>query len=191
MRMLIWSLAPLSGWRIWYCHELWCRSQIQLGFCVAVAMVWAGSYSSNSTPSLGTSICHGCSPKNTKKKKKKRHKKDQKTYENILNSTGKSNTVILLYTYQESYSEKTVDSKNWHEWGVLLVGKYYSATMGNTVWQHVRTLSLCITCGPAAPLLGIEPASSWMLVRFVNHWATMGTPRLGLPIQEYTMSPLL
>ena len=25
---------------------------------------------------------------------------------------------------------------------------------------------------------GIEPSSSWMLVRFVNHWATMGTPVL-------------
>ena len=25
---------------------------------------------------------------------------------------------------------------------------------------------------------GIEPAPSWMLVRFVNHWATMGTPSL-------------
>ena len=24
--------------------------------------------------------------------------------------------------------------------------------------------------------LGIQPASLWMLVRFVNHWATMGTP---------------
>ena len=23
---------------------------------------------------------------------------------------------------------------------------------------------------------GIEPATSWFLVRFVNHWATMGTP---------------
>ena len=23
---------------------------------------------------------------------------------------------------------------------------------------------------------GIEPAASWFLVRFVNHWATMGTP---------------
>jgi len=30
-----------------------------LGTCVAVAVVWAGSCSSNSTPSLGTSIYHG------------------------------------------------------------------------------------------------------------------------------------
>ena len=26
------------------------------------------------------------------------------------------------------------------------------------------------------PMPGIEPASSWMLVRFVSHWATMETP---------------
>ena len=31
----------------------------------------AGSYSSNTTPSLGTSIWHGCGPTRTKKKKNK------------------------------------------------------------------------------------------------------------------------
>ena len=49
-----------------------------LGSGVAVAVVWAGSYSSDSTPSLGTSICRGCSPKKTKKKKKKRKRKERK-----------------------------------------------------------------------------------------------------------------
>ena len=37
-----------------------------------MAVVWAGSYSSDSTPGLGTSIGHGCDPKKPKKKKKKR-----------------------------------------------------------------------------------------------------------------------
>ena len=37
---------------------------------VAVAVVQASSYSTNSTPSLGTSICLGFGPKKTKKKKK-------------------------------------------------------------------------------------------------------------------------
>ena len=47
------------------CHELWCRSQIRLGSCIAVAgpVVQASGCSSNLTPSLGTSICHRCSPK--------------------------------------------------------------------------------------------------------------------------------
>ena len=39
--------------------------------CVAVAVAPAGNYSSDSAPSLGTSMCHRCSPKKTKKKKKK------------------------------------------------------------------------------------------------------------------------
>ena len=49
----------LSGLRIWRCCELWGRLQT----CIAVAVVQAGSYSSDSTPSLGTSTCRGCGPK--------------------------------------------------------------------------------------------------------------------------------
>ena len=59
----------LSGLRIWYCHELCCRSQTRLGSHVAVTMVLAGGYSSDSTLSLGTSVCHKCSPKKKKEKK--------------------------------------------------------------------------------------------------------------------------
>ena len=55
----------------WCCPELWCRLQVRLGSGVAVALVWAGGYSSNLTPSLGTSIWRGCGPKKTKKKKEK------------------------------------------------------------------------------------------------------------------------
>ena len=52
------------------CCQLWCRSHMQLGSCVAVAVTQASSFSSNLTPRLGTSICHECGPKKTKKKKK-------------------------------------------------------------------------------------------------------------------------
>ena len=38
--------------------------------CVAVAVVQAGSCSSDLTPSLGTSICHRCSSKKQKNKNK-------------------------------------------------------------------------------------------------------------------------
>ena len=44
---------------------MWLRS------LVAVAVAEASGYSSDSTPSLGTSICSGCGPRKTKKKKKK------------------------------------------------------------------------------------------------------------------------
>ena len=66
MRMQVWSLTSLSGSGIWHCRELCCRSQTQLGSHVAVAVVWPSSCSSDSAPSLGTSICHGCIPKKQK-----------------------------------------------------------------------------------------------------------------------------
>lgn len=72
MRLWVQSLAPLSGLRIWRCHELWCKLQTHLRFGVAVAVAKAGSSSSNWTPSLGTSICCGYSPKKAKRKEKKK-----------------------------------------------------------------------------------------------------------------------
>ena len=62
MRLWVKSLALLGRLRIWHCCELWHRLQIWPGFWVALAVVQASSYSSNLTPSLGTS-CHECSPK--------------------------------------------------------------------------------------------------------------------------------
>ena len=52
MRIQVQSLASLSGLKILYYHELW----IWLRSDVAVAVVYAGSCSSNWTPS-------GCGPK--------------------------------------------------------------------------------------------------------------------------------
>ena len=63
------SLALLSVLRIQGYHELWYRSQTGLGSCIAVAVVQASGCSSDSTPSLGTSICSGCGPKKQKKEK--------------------------------------------------------------------------------------------------------------------------
>ena len=56
-----------SGLRIWCCCELWCRLQMWLRSSIAVAVVEASSYSSDLTPSLGTSMCCGCGPKKKKK----------------------------------------------------------------------------------------------------------------------------
>ena len=68
--MWIRFLASLSGLRVWRLHELWCSSQMRLGsgVAVAVAMGQAGSYSSNFTPGLGTSICQRCGPKKQEEK---------------------------------------------------------------------------------------------------------------------------
>ena len=65
------GLIPgLAQW-VKRCRELCYRSQMLPGSCTAVAVAQAGSCSSDWTPSLGTSTCHGCCPKKTKDKKKK------------------------------------------------------------------------------------------------------------------------
>ena len=42
---------------------------MRLRSCVAVAVMEASGYSSDLTPSLGTSICLGCGPKTNKQKR--------------------------------------------------------------------------------------------------------------------------
>ena len=69
MKMQIWSLASLRGLSIWCCPEL----RMWLGSGMAVAVVSAGSSSTDSTPSLGTSICHWCGPKKAKTNKQSCH----------------------------------------------------------------------------------------------------------------------
>ena len=53
MRFRVQSLALLSGLRIQHCCELQCRSQMQFGSRIAVAVVWADSCNSHSTPQPG------------------------------------------------------------------------------------------------------------------------------------------
>ena len=72
MRTQVQSLALLSGSRpaVAMSHGVGRRCGSDLKF--ALAVVQAGGYSSNSTSGLGTSVCHGCGPKETKRQKKKR-----------------------------------------------------------------------------------------------------------------------
>ena len=65
------GLIPrLAQWVKVRCYwKLWHRSlQMRLGYCIAVAVVKAGSCSSNSILSLGASICHRCGHTERKKK---------------------------------------------------------------------------------------------------------------------------
>ena len=80
MRTWVRSLALLSGLWIHHCHELWWRPHTRLRSGVAVAVVKAGRCSSDSTPSLGTSICRRCGPK----KRPKLNKQQKKTSLRIL-----------------------------------------------------------------------------------------------------------
>ena len=47
MRLWVRSLASPRGLRIWSCCELWCRSPMQLGSGMAVAVAKAGGCSSD------------------------------------------------------------------------------------------------------------------------------------------------
>ena len=71
MRLQVRSLASASGLRIRRFSELWYSLQMRLGSSVAAAVAWVGSYSYDSTPSIGTTICHRGSSKKKKKKKKR------------------------------------------------------------------------------------------------------------------------
>ena len=69
------SIPGLAQWvKIWSCCELWYRSQTLLRSQGAVAVAQGSSYSSDSAPGLGTSICCRCGPKRQKDKKKKKKK---------------------------------------------------------------------------------------------------------------------
>ena len=98
MRMQVRSLGSLSGLRIRRCCELWCRLQTRLRSDMAVAV--SGNYSSDSTPSLGISICHGSCPKKKNKNKNKNQKKAGIIYiRRIANS--------LIVSGQERFCRKT------------------------------------------------------------------------------------
>ena len=70
MKMQVRSLALLSGLGSGIAVSSGVgRSQIWLGSGIAVAVVQASSYSSYSTPNVGTFICRGCGSKDTHTKK--------------------------------------------------------------------------------------------------------------------------
>ena len=97
----------LSGLSILCCHELWCRLQTQLGSHIAVAVGEAGSCSSDSTTSLGTSIWSRCSPK------KKKKKKSPQLTEHVLDSFIWLKASVLLFPFSFAFLELTC---NWHKW---------------------------------------------------------------------------
>ena len=68
MRMGVWSWTLLTGLtRIWRCLSCSIGHGCGSGSGLAVGVAWVGSCSSNSTPSLGTSVCCRCSCKKKNK----------------------------------------------------------------------------------------------------------------------------
>ena len=78
MRLWIPSLDLLSGLRIWPCRGLWCRWQMRLRSGVLWLWCRLAATAPIRPPSLGTSICEGFGPKETKKKKEREKTKPTK-----------------------------------------------------------------------------------------------------------------
>ena len=74
----------LSGLRIQCFHELWRRLHTRLRSRVTVALAEAGGYGSDSTRSLGTSMCRGSSPRNGKKTHTQKKKEKEKRLKAVL-----------------------------------------------------------------------------------------------------------
>ena len=135
------SLALLSGLKIQRCRELWCRLQTQLGSRVAMALAWNGGYSSDSTPSLGSSICHRSSPKKWQKDKKKIE---------IISSIFLNHNVKRLginYKKKNCKEHKHVEAKQYTtKWITEEIKKKYletnesESTMIQNLWDRVKAV---------------------------------------------------
>ena len=91
MRVRVWSLASLSGLRIRYCRELWCRSQMWLGSGIGVAALQAGSCSSNSTPGWESPYASSVALKS----KNKKTSRSGPTYRNCIRREKKKKMLKL------------------------------------------------------------------------------------------------
>lgn len=60
-------MVSLNGLRVWSCHKLWHRSQMQLRSSIIVAVAQARSCSSNLIPSPGILYAAGATIKKKKK----------------------------------------------------------------------------------------------------------------------------
>ena len=83
-----------------------------------VAVAVAGSCSSNLTPSLGTSICHGCGPKKSKRPKKKKGRANCFCWRTFkLGICGRGNLSVVERT--ESQARKSVAARIYETFSVL------------------------------------------------------------------------
>ena len=97
----LWLSGLRTDWYPWSCgFDPW-PHLVDSGSNVAVAVIQAGSCSSNSTPSLGTSICCRCRPKKQKQIKNKIVISPKIQGQFIFNDT-------IRETWQQSKSVRTM-----------------------------------------------------------------------------------
>ena len=79
------QVRSLSGLRIRRCHELWCRSQMQLGSAVAMARPIPAATTPIRSLAQEPPYTASAALKGQKTKKKEKKKKNQKIHQNYLN----------------------------------------------------------------------------------------------------------
>ena len=134
MRMWVQSLASLSGLRLQCCLELQWSLQTWLGSRVAVAVMQASSYSSYSTPNLGTSRDHRYCPKKQNKTKKIICKIDKKM-QDWLNS---QKSISVIYTNR---GEKSLDYIHWYIWMYSLI-HIFTEKAFDKIWHPFIAVTL-------------------------------------------------
>ena len=142
VRMQVQSLTSLTGLRIQPCHKLRCRSKMWLGSGIAVAGVQAGSWSSDSMPSLGTAIPRMQLLKKKKRKKEKKRKK-KLTLKAFSKKKCQNNWNKVLAVMEEVFhpptSWKTADSFGCSSSGMFVINQAWLIT--DLSYSEYRCLS--------------------------------------------------
>ena len=157
MRLWVRSLALLSGLRIRCCHEPWYRSQTW-GSDPVLLWLWLKPAAVALIRRLAWEppYASGTALEKTKRQKKK--------------------SLFFFFLFRAT---PTVYGRSWARgWiGAVAAGLRHSHSSGDA--SHICHLHYSSQqCGSlthwARP--GIKPTTSWFLVRFINYWATTGTP---------------
>ena len=147
MRFQVGSLASLSGLRIQRCHELWWRSKTWLGSGMAVA----GSNSSDSTPSLGMSMCRECGPKKQRNKTKQKGP-DPSIFLNILISqdlaSNYSTSTVFLFQMKTELIYNVVPISAIHQSDPVIHTIHSFSYIISHHCLLIGCSSLCYTEGP-------------------------------------------
>ena len=162
-------------------------------------MVKAGSCSSDSTPSLGTSKCHGCGPKKKKRKKRRYIFSTKKGHESAHgHGDGMEKQMLRIWRpceverlmVQVRTDRRIVDWTGTEEtcfgtevwfFPAVLNGLLIKAGEAN-VWSDFSDGDLQILCGGRTRKqsgygLWVESAWKWWTIVFVSHWGKNAVTR--------------
>ena len=147
MRTQVRSLALLSGLRIQHCHELWCRP-------AATAPLWPLAWKAPYATRVAL--------KNNNDNKNKLIFFQKVVFFSFFSFPFLSFFFFFFFIFRAApiaYGGSQAKGSNWS----CSYSLHHSHSNARSLTHRVRP--------------EIKPASSWIPVGFVTHWATMGTPK--------------